>query len=95
MATKNKKIYKKSPNFVTRVIENETILLPLYKEAVEINCLYTLNEVGGQIWKLINGKRDLEEIKKILLREYDVKESEVEKKLNGFIKDLLKIKAIK
>lgn len=89
-----KTIFKKNKNIVTRKIEDETILMPLYKTSKEIDCIYTLNEAGARVWDLINGKRNLAKIKTMLLKEYDAKEKEIEKKLTALLKDLIKIKAI-
>ena len=80
---------------VSRTIEDETILMPLYKTSDEINCIYTLNDVGARIWELVDGKRNLTQIKKKLLEEFDSSEKEMDKELNKFLEDLNKIKAIK
>ena len=59
-----KMVLKKNSNMVTRVIENETILLPVYKTSEEINCIYTLDKTGSFVWKLIDGKKPYSAIKK-------------------------------
>jgi tRNA uridine 5-carbamoylmethylation protein Kti12 len=79
---------------VTRVIDDETILLPLYKTSEEINCIYTLNKVASGIWNLINGRRTLAEIKSEVLRKFDTTPEEVDREMAKFLKDLKEIKAI-
>jgi hypothetical protein len=88
-------ILKKNPDIVSRTIEEETILMPLYKTSDEINCIYTLNDVAARIWELIDGRRNLAQIKKKLLEEFEASEKEMDKELNKFFEDLQKIKAIK
>lgn len=88
-------VLKKNPDMVSRSIEGETILMPIYKTSEEINCIYTLNEVAARVWGLINGKRSLVKIKKMLLEEFDVTEKGLNQKLDKFLKDLKEIKAIK
>jgi hypothetical protein len=88
-------VLKKNPDIVCRTIEDETILMPIYKTSDEINCIYTLNDVAARIWELINGKRSLGKIKKTLLGEFKATEGELDKKLDKFLKDLKQIKAIK
>lgn len=88
-------ILRKNPDMVTRVIEDETILLPIYRTSDEINCIYTLNKVGSRVWELINGKRRLSVIKKQVLQEFDTTPKEVNKEMEKFLKDLKEIKAIK
>lgn len=88
-------VLKKNPDIVRRTIEDETILMPIYKTSDEINCIYTLNEVAARIWELIDGKKNLGKIKKTLSEEFDATEKELNKKLDKFLKDLKEIKAIK
>jgi Coenzyme PQQ synthesis protein D (PqqD) len=88
-------IFKKNPDMVTRVIDGETILLPIYKTSDEINCIYTLNKVASRIWELINGKRTIAEIKKQALKEFDATPGQVDAEMRKFLKDLKEIKALK
>ncbi len=89
------KVLSKNPNMVTRVIEDETILLPLYKSSNEINCIYTLNKVASEVWNLIDGKKTPAEIKKQVLKKFDTTPEEAGKEMQKFLKDLKEIKAIK
>lgn len=88
-------VLHKNPNIVTRVIEDETILLPIYKSSDEINCIYTLNKVASRVWGFIDGKRPLGAIKKQVLKEFDNTPAEVDKEMAKLLKDLQEIKALK
>jgi len=88
-------ILRKSKDMVTRVIDDETMLLPIYKTSEEINCIYTLNKIASQVWELIDGKRTIGEIKEIILEGFDATSEEVDKEMTKFLKDLKEIKAIK
>ena len=90
----NSLVFKKNPDFVMRVIEDETILIPIYKTSEEANYIYTLNKVGQKVWNLIDGKKTLGEIKKNILKKFDTTPEETEKELSRFLKDLKEIKAI-
>lgn len=85
---------RKNKDMVTRVINDETILLPIYKTSDEINCIYTLNKVASRVWELIDGKRTLGEIKSKVLKEFDTTPKEVDKEMQKLLKDLKEIKAI-
>lgn len=85
---------RKNKDMVTRVIDDETILLPIFKTSEEVNCIYTLNKVASRVWELINGKRTLLEIKNIALKEFDATPKEVDKEMQKLLKDLKKIKAV-
>ena len=79
---------------VTRVIDNERILLPVFKTSKEANSIYTLNKVASEVWELINGKRTLADIKKLILKKFDTTEGEVDKEMDKLLKDLKEIKAV-
>jgi len=87
-------VLRKNPNIVTRVIDDERILLPIFKTSKEANCIYTLNKVASEAWEMINGKRTLGEIKKLILKKFDTTEEEVDKEMEKLLKDLKEIKAI-
>lgn len=88
-------VLHKNPEMVTRVLGDETLLLPIYKRADEIKCIYSLNKVASEVWKMINSKRILSEIKKLILKKFDTTKKEVDKEMQKFLKDLRRIKAIK
>lgn len=90
-----KLILKKNPDMVSRVIDDETILMPLYKTSDEINCIYALNKVASCVWGLIDGRRELGEIKEEILKAFDTTPKEADKEMREFLKDLKEIKAIK
>lgn len=90
----DKVILRRNKNMVARVIDDETILLPIYKTSDEINCIYTLNKIASEVWNLIDGKKTLADIKKQVLRKFDTTPKEVDKEMKGFLKDLKDIKAI-
>ena len=49
------RIVQKDSSIVSRRIADEVILVPIRKKLGEVECLYTLNEAGARIWKLIDG----------------------------------------
>lgn len=91
----DKKVLIKNSDMVTRVIEDETILLPIYKTSDEINCIYTLNKVASRVWELLDGKRTLTELKDKLLKEFDTTPEEVDKEIQKLLKELKEIRAVK
>ncbi len=73
-----KKVYKKSDSIVFRKIADEFILVPIRNDVSDLESIYTLNEVGARIWELIDGKREVSKIKKIIIEEFEVDPKEVE-----------------
>ena len=88
-------VLRKNPDMVTRVIDDETILVPVYKTSDEINCIYTFNKVASRVWELIDGKKTVGEIKGQVLKEFDTTPEDTDKEMRKLLKDLEEIKAIK
>jgi len=51
---------------------------------------FTLNEVGTELLNLIKDNKDLDEIKSILLKKYEVDSNIIEKDYQDFIEELKK-----
>jgi len=90
----DEKVFRKNPEIVTRVIDKETILVPIYKTSDEINCIYNLNKPASRVWELIDGKTALHVIKDRLSEEFDATSKEINREMNTLLKDLKEIKAI-
>lgn len=88
-------ILRKNKDMVTRVIEDETILMPIYKTSDEINCIYTLNKTASRVWELLDGKRTLAKLKDKLLNEFDTTPEEIDIETQKILKELKEIKAVK
>lgn len=89
------KLFVKDPNIVSRKIAGEVILVPIRKNVGDLESIYTLNEMAARIWELIDGERKIEEIRDILLEEFDVTCEKIEKDLAKYIRELEDIGAIK
>ena len=88
-------VLKKNPDIVSRTIEDETILMPIYKTSSEINCIYTLNKTAARIWELIDGKNNIKYITEELIREYDESFDHVFSDVIEFVKNMSKLGLIK
>jgi len=90
----SEKVYRKNKDIVSREIDNELILMPIYKTNKEINEMYTLNESAAKTWNLIDGKRILGRIIDELHKFYGIQRERIEADIIEFVKDLKKIKVI-
>jgi coenzyme PQQ synthesis protein D (PqqD) len=90
-----KRIYQKNPDVVYRIIAGEAILLPISKETQIAGRLFSLNETGGFIWELLDGKRNLAEILRAIIDEHDVEESTAREDLISIVVKLEELGAIK
>lgn len=88
------KYYVKDEAMVGRKIADELILVPLKQNVGDIQCMYTLNEVGGRIWELIDGGTSVKTMTSILTQEYEVEAEQAEADLLDFLNQLEQIGAV-
>lgn len=88
MESYSRKQFSKDPAIVSRVIAGEYILVPIRQAAVDVDCIYTMDEVASFIWELIDGKRTLEEIRDVIVEEFEVDPLEAEADLVAFVQQL-------
>lgn len=90
---KNEYILKKNPEMLTRKIGSETLLIPIYKTTGSKSYLYSLNDDASDLWKIIDGKNSMKDLKKRIALKYNLNKSGM-RKINICISDLKKIKAL-
>lgn len=86
--------FQKDSSIVSRKIADEMILVPIRRKLGEVECLYTLNEVGARIWELIDGQRSVKALRDTLVAEFEINESEAHQDLTKLIHQLKEIGAI-
>ena len=87
--------YEKDPTIVYREIAGEAILVPIRRNVADMESIYTLDSVGADIWKLIDGERTVSEILDALLIEYDVEVEVLSRDLDEFVEQLESVGAIR
>jgi hypothetical protein len=82
------KIYVPSEDIVAREIEGEIIIVPLVAGIGDTEDeLYSLNETGQAIWKLLDGTKTLGEVASGLSEEFEGEE--IVQDLLGFVSELV------
>lgn len=76
---------KKKLDFVLREIAGDLLLVPTGKTALDLNGMLTLNEVGGEIWKLLDEVETEEEIVDRLEQVYDVEKEVLREDVREFM----------
>lgn len=89
------KRYIKDSNIVFRKIGNEFILVPIKQNARDVDNIYTVNAVGSRIWELIDGKKSIEEIVKMIMDDFEVSPEEARNDLLVFLEQLQMIGAVR
>ncbi len=69
-------IGSKQPNWVSRRIAGETILVPLAGNIADLDSIFVLDEVGSAIWDLLDGQHSTGQIAEALCKIYEVEREE-------------------
>ena len=77
------KIPVKSEQVAYRIIDKEAVLVLLDRQETVV-----LNEVGARIWEIIDAKKTLDEIARLISSEFEVTYEEARKDASGFIEDM-------
>jgi hypothetical protein len=85
----------KHPSFVAREIADEMILVPIRQKSEDLQSIYSFNQVASRIWQLINGERRTEQIRDIIVAEYEVSQDEAEADLVELLQQLEQIGAVR
>ena len=92
---KLKIIYARSQDLVEREIEGELIIVPLTSGIGDLEDeLFSLNEIGRDVWARIDGKRRVSQIVKELEKVYEVGREKITADVFGFLAELAKRKLI-
>jgi len=81
-------IPKKNDKLAWRVIDNETIVIPLANQPEDGQKVSTLNETGTRIWELIDNKNSEEDLIQKIIKEYNVSPKKASVEVKRFLKIL-------
>ncbi len=81
--------YIQSDKLVTRKIAGETVLVPIERDAGDLNAIYTLNSTGTKIWDMLGEAASDRSIIQSICEEYEVTYQEAEKDFVEFQHSLL------
>ena len=82
------KCFSKESDFATRSILGETIIVPIKDGVAGLNSIYVLNELGIQIWELIDGESTIHRMIEEICNAYDVGREEAERDAIEFLNAL-------
>lgn len=75
-------------NFVLREIAGEYIIIPTGKTALEFNGLITVNEIGMELWKMLQNEVTFDDLLNGIMEEYDVDEEVAKEDIQDFLEKL-------
>ena len=84
-----------SEDIVSRVIEDELIIVPLVSGIGDMDDeLFTMNETGRAIWSRLVGEKSLREIAAELVAEFNTAPGIVEQDVLGLVTELVRRKMV-
>lgn len=84
-----RKVFKKREEIVSREIAGDTILVPIKGKLADMQRIFSLDGVGECIWRRLNGKRNVEEMRDAVMNDFDVEEERVNRDIVEFMNELL------
>lgn len=80
--------YRRKGEYVARLIAGETIVVPIRGQVGDLESIYSLNEVGSVLWKMVDGQTPVSSMIEAVCREFDVTPEQAEKDTVEFLKGL-------
>lgn len=87
--------YERNPDFVHRQIVDEAVLVPIHQDVADMECVYTLNELGAFIWEHLDKPGTQAELQAAMLDEYEVSPDVLMADLERFLGELTAIGALR
>ena len=82
--------YIRSESVVTREIAEETIVVPVRGGVGDLDGLFTFNEVGAGIWRMLGDGRTAEELAGWVRENFEVSEAQAREDVTIFLGQLEK-----
>lgn len=92
--TEQDELFTRNPDFIFRRIIDETILVPVHRDLAEMDCIYTLNELGALLWEKLETPASKIELRKAILDTYDTAEETAAEDLDRFLEEMQSIGAL-
>jgi hypothetical protein len=87
--------YQRNPDYIFRKIVDELVLVPVHQDVADMDCIYTLNPIGAFIWERLDKPATQSELQAALLAEYAAEPEVVAADLEGFLRELTAIGAVR
>ena len=81
---------KVQKEFVLREIAGDYVIIPTGKTVLTFNGLITVNEVGADLWKMLQSDVTFEDLVQGILKEYDVDEETAREDIQEFLETLIR-----
>ena len=86
--------YHRNSDFIHRTIADESILVPIHQDVADMNCIYTLNELGAFIWERLSEPKTKSALQTEIMAEYEAAPDVLAKDLARFLDEMQAINAV-
>lgn len=83
------RVFTVNGEIVTRTIAGEVFLVPIRGQLADMRCLFSLNPVAEYIWKRLDGRNSLEDIRGHVASAFEVGHQEAAADIGEFVEELL------
>ena len=80
---------KVDKEFVLREIAGDYIIIPTGKTVLDFNGLITVNEVGADLWNMLQEEVTMDDLVQGILKEYEVEEEVAREDIQEFLDKLI------
>ena len=78
-----------APDVVARRVAGEYLLVPVRSGAAQMDFIFTANEIGSVIFQLLDGRREANEIARLVSQQFEVDEDRAGADVLEFLETLL------
>lgn len=89
-----RKRFVRASSFTAEAVVDELLLVHIHDETQSLQHVYTLNTVGARIWELIDGERQVAQIRDVLVDDFEIGPEAAETDLILFLEHLEQVGAI-
>ncbi len=80
--------YVRSTSVVSRVIAEETLIVPIRRGVGDLSSIYSLNPTASAIWNALAEPRTKDEIVEVLAQQFDVPTGTVLSDVEAFLSEM-------
>ena len=85
---KENQLFKRNPDYIFRKIVDEYVLVPIHQNVANMECIYTLNDVGALIWEGLESPASFQNLAAALKNEFDVEDEILSEDLRSFLQEM-------
>jgi hypothetical protein len=82
-------MFVRSRTVVSRTVAGETLIVPIRGKVGDLSSIYSFNEVGSLIWRLLDTPRQLSELVSAVEQTYEVRMERAEQDVLQFLEEML------